>query len=431
MVCTMLRQGLRLRGVARNSAYHQCRWCECSACSWLAEGQPAASISPSRSNSTSSGRSRNRPACCVWTLPVAGQSESASTCTFGAASRSGAGSGLGEPLASRTGHLSARFANKIPTPIEQLTGGSPWRGAPIAVAAQRVVSRTMRLTHIAAGADGSDEGKDAVALAAGLASLTGAGLSLVNVFPTVLFPSPGTTDRATLRKQADESLRRDRDELAPDAIPHSVADLSVSRALMHFAQETHVEMMVIGSSRDAPPGRARIGRRGRQLLHDMPFALALAPRGSRTSAFELGRVGLGDDGGPEAKVARDVAIGLCRAASATLVIKSVIDSSYPILAGIAPASLPDHEAGGEYQRSHVQNELERQAAEIDVPTEVSSVLGDPGHVLRSVSDDVDLIVVGSRRWGPIARLVTGGVGETLVADAGCPIVIAPRPSEEK
>src|SRR5262249_2853431 len=120
----------------------------------------------------------------------------------------------------------------------------------------------MRLTHIVASADGSDEGKDAVALAAGLASLTNAGLSLVNVFPTPLFPTPGTDDRATLRKQADESLERDRDELAPNAIIHSVADLSVSRALAQFAHETHVEMVVIGSSPDAPNGRARIGRRG-------------------------------------------------------------------------------------------------------------------------------------------------------------------------
>jgi nucleotide-binding universal stress UspA family protein len=287
----------------------------------------------------------------------------------------------------------------------------------------------VRLTHIAAGADGSDEGKDAVAVAAGLASLAGAGLSLVNVFPTTLFPTAGTDDRATLRKQADESLRRDRDELAPDAIIHSVADLSVSRALMHFAQETHVEMIVIGSSPDAPPGRARIGRRGRQLLHDMPFALVLAPRGSRTRKFAVGRVGVGDDGGPEATVARDVAIRLCRAASATLVIKSVIDNSFPILAGAAPEALPEYEAGWEYERSQAESKLEQQAAQLDVPTEISSVLGDPGRELRSLSDDVDLIVVGSRRWGPIARIVTGGVGETLVADAGCPVMIVPRPSE--
>jgi nucleotide-binding universal stress UspA family protein len=289
----------------------------------------------------------------------------------------------------------------------------------------------MRIKHIAAGADGSDEGKDAVAVAAALASLMGAGLSLVNVFPPTLFPTAGTDDRATLRRQADESLRRDRDELAPDANIYSVADFSVSRALMHFAQEMHVEMVVIGSSRDASLGRARIGRRGRQLLHDMPFALTLAPRGSRTRPFELSRVGLGDDGGPEAKVARNVAIELSRAARGTLAIRRVIDDRYPIFAGLAPTAVAAYEAGLEYERSQAQSELQQHAAQVDLPTEIGTVLGDPGRELRSLSEDVDLIVVGSRRWGMLARVVTGGVGETLVADAGCAVVIVPRPSEEK
>jgi nucleotide-binding universal stress UspA family protein len=289
----------------------------------------------------------------------------------------------------------------------------------------------MRFTHIAAGADGTAEGKDAVSLAAALASATGAGLSLVNVFPTTLFPSAGSTDRATLRKQADESLRHDRNELAPDAIAHSIADSSVSRALLRFADETHVGMVVIGSSPEAPVGRVRIGRRGRQLLHDMPFALALAPCGSRDQQIKLSRVGIGDDGGPEANVARNTAIELCRAADATLVIKSVIDDQYPVLVGAAPTALPDFEAGWELQREQAQRELEQLASRLDLRSEVSSVVGDPGHELRGLSEVVDLVVVGSRRWGPIARLVTGGVGETLVADAGCAVLIVPRPPDDE
>ena len=113
----------------------------------------------------------------------------------------------------------------------------------------------------------------------------------------------------------------------------------------------------------------------------------------------MGRVGLGDDGGPEAEVARDIAIKLCRAASGTLVIKRVVDDSDPILTGLAPAALPEYEAGLQSERSQAQSELERMAPELDVPTELDSVLGDPGHELRSLSEDVDLMVVGSRRWG--------------------------------
>ena len=61
----------------------------------------------------------------------------------------------------------------------------------------------------------------------------------MRVFPTTLFPAAGITDRETLREQADEGLRRDRDDLSPEALLHSVADLSVSRAVAHFAERTH------------------------------------------------------------------------------------------------------------------------------------------------------------------------------------------------
>jgi nucleotide-binding universal stress UspA family protein len=54
-------------------------------------------------------------------------------------------------------------------------------------------------------------------------------------------------------------------------------------------------------------------------------------------------------------------------------------------------------------------------------------VGDPGYEMRAFSGAVDLLVVGSRRWGPVARLVTGGVGETLVTDASCSVLIVPRP----
>ena len=192
------------------------------------------------------------------------------------------------------------------------------------------------ITHIAAGSDGTDEGSDAVALAAALADGTGAGLTLVRVFPTTLFPAAGITDRETLREQADEGLRRDRDDLAPEALLHSVADLSVSRAVAHFAERTHAGLVVIGSSPTAPERRTAVGRRGRQLLHDVPFALAVARRGLAAQRVLLRRFAVGDDGGPEAQVAKATAIELCRATGATLVIAAVTDDRYPLVVGAAP-----------------------------------------------------------------------------------------------
>ena len=285
------------------------------------------------------------------------------------------------------------------------------------------------LTHIVAASDGTDEGRDAVALAAALADATGAGLTLVRVFPTSLFPASGSTDRETLEKQADAGLRRDRDDLAPEALLHSVADLSVSRAVAHYAERTHAGLVVIGSSPTAPERRTMIGRRGRQLLHDVPFALLVAQPGLALEPVQLRRIAVGDDGGPEAQVAKATAIELCRATNATLVIVSVTDDRYPLVVGTVPSALPEFERAWAEQRATTEADLEEAAAKLGVEAEVHSVIGDPGLELRRLSDSVDLVVVGSRRWGPIARTVSGGVGETLVSNAGCSVLIVPRPDD--
>lgn len=133
--------------------------------------------------------------------------------------------------------------------------------------------------HIVVGCDGSPEGSDAVTLGAMIASATDARLSLVGVFPTSFFPVAGITDRETLRAQLTRSLRDDRDLYAPETLTHTVADNSVPRALLHYAQRWHADLVVVGSSPSASPGHVAIGRRGRQLLHDAPFSLGLAARG--------------------------------------------------------------------------------------------------------------------------------------------------------
>jgi nucleotide-binding universal stress UspA family protein len=291
-----------------------------------------------------------------------------------------------------------------------------------------ITSNTDQLfAQIVVGSDGTDEGQDAVALGAALASISGAGLLLVRVFPTPLFPTPGSTDRATLRERADEGLRRDRDLFAPQALIHAVADSSVPRALLHFAQRTHAGLIVIGSA-PAPDEHASIGRRGRQLLHDMPFALALARRRLHEGAIELRRVGVGYDGGPESLAALGVAIALCRAAGATLVVRTVVENRLPAFSTGDWMDLRALEAGWGEQRQSAQAEAERAVSALKSPAEVIAVIGDPGLELRGLSGSVDLLVVGSRRWGPVARLVTGGVGETLVAQSSCSVLIVPRPA---
>ena len=59
-------------------------------------------------------------------------------------------------------------------------------------------------------------------------------------------------------------------------------------------------------------------------------------------------------------------------------------------------------------------------------TEGDVVLGDPAGELILASEDLDLLVLGSRRWGPVRRLALGSTSEHVIRHAGCPVLVPPR-----
>jgi nucleotide-binding universal stress UspA family protein len=284
-------------------------------------------------------------------------------------------------------------------------------------------------SHIAVGSDGRPGADDAVALGAAIASATGARLSFVGVFPPTFLPVEGVTDRKALRAEVTRTLREQRDRLAPDAIIHTIANASPSRALRQFARRNHADLVVVGSGHAAAPGHVAIGRNGRQLLYDAPFSLAVAASGLHERSPDIHKVGVGYDGGPEADAALAVAAGLATGAQAKLLVRRVAEDLVPVLTGEQWIALADwsHEHMWERERQKALVEAQTAASRLGISAELSATVGDPGYEMRAFSEAVDLILVGSRRWGPVARLVTGGVGETLVTDANCSVLIVPRP----
>ena len=45
-----------------------------------------------------------------------------------------------------------------------------------------------------------------------------------------------------------------------------------------------------------------------------------------------------------------------------------------------------------------------------------------------LGEQVDLLVIGSRRWGAATRVLVGSTGEALLHDAACPVLVVPRPA---
>jgi nucleotide-binding universal stress UspA family protein len=172
-----------------------------------------------------------------------------------------------------------------------------------------------------------------------------------------------------------------------------------------------------------------IPRRGRQLLHDAEFAVAVAQRGLHEHAFELRSIGVGYDGGAEAAAALSLAAEIGAGASVPLDVLSVIGDEIPMMSAadwIAATEMPDLSA--ERREAALAN-ARSAAGQLDVAASVEAVVGDPGLRMRALSETVDLVVVGSRRWGAWSRLVAGSVGETLVHDAGCSVLLVPRPPQ--
>jgi nucleotide-binding universal stress UspA family protein len=64
---------------------------------------------------------------------------------------------------------------------------------------------------------------------------------------------------------------------------------------------------------------------------------------------------------------------------------------------------------------------------VDIEPDVS--IQDPGDFLVAASQSVDLLVCGSRGYGPSRAVLLGGVSRRLTAEAHCPVIVLVREAE--
>jgi len=288
------------------------------------------------------------------------------------------------------------------------------------------------IARIAAGVNGYREGRDAAVLASMIARPAAAELMLVAVHPDPMVVLPAEIGWAGMRKEAERFLRETRDAVAPGARTIVETDWSVPRALERVVQREHRQLLVIGSSRRGPEGRVRIGSLTRQLLSHSRCALAIAPRGlAEQPARQLTRIGAGYDGAPESEAALALAGSLAVSAGATLRVRGVVDDRVPMVGW--------QTAGAEQVLAMWEDLLEPQVAALlerarsaseatgaDL-AEVDVRRGRPADALLELGHEVDLLVIGSRRWGVAARVLLGRTGEALLHDSSAAVMVVPRP----
>ena len=101
-----------------------------------------------------------------------------------------------------------------------------------------------------------------------------------------------------------------------------------------------------------------------------------------------------------------------------------------VMTPIPPAAAAAAAQAGAETGPDFQNRLHEAVAELPSELRALPLLenGDPVQKLLEVAEGgVDLLVLGSRGFGPVMRLLIGSVSSRVIRRAACPVMVIPRP----
>jgi nucleotide-binding universal stress UspA family protein len=276
--------------------------------------------------------------------------------------------------------------------------------------------------RILVGYDGSEGSRDALEFARSLADSLGAGLSVATALthePLPLGPAYGEGRP----ERFEEIIALAADHLGAQPFDrHELTGRSPARELSRLARESGVDLLVVGSSHRGPLGRLYPGAVSASLLSGAPCPVAVVPRGfAATTSRPIERIGVGFDARPEAEQALLRADDLAVSLRARLELIAVV-SFRPSLSDEMAHPLDVRAVERDRLTAAVAEAASASRAEV-ASTEVLD--GDPGDLLAERSGRLDLIVVGSRGYGPVTGVLLGGVGSRLIRNAMSPVIVVP------
>jgi nucleotide-binding universal stress UspA family protein len=267
-------------------------------------------------------------------------------------------------------------------------------------------------TRIVVGVDGHEGGRDALAFAAALQAAEGCDLTALHA----------CASEPLLREDVLTRVEAEMAHAGATGRALVVSDRSPAHALRTLAQRDRAGLIVIGSSRRAGVERVLAGDDAAATLHCAPCAVAVAPSGLSRAPIALRRIGVGLDGSKESRVALAIARHLAQRAGAEL--RAITVTAPPIPPWPGPAWGP--ELSGAQSGEAVEPLVAGVAAELDEGVAHDVVVGTPWKELAALSEDLDLLVVGARGYGPARRLVLGSTSVKLARRAACPLLVTAR-----
>jgi nucleotide-binding universal stress UspA family protein len=275
---------------------------------------------------------------------------------------------------------------------------------------------------------------EAIELGHVLGAATGAPIALLAVWrwwePVELAMVAGES----LRQEADEVLRAVGDRLrgrGHDVELRVIAAVSVGAGLHDAARHGRTGLMIVGPSDAGAVGRVVAGTTAANFLHGAPCPVAVASRACHSADRPLEKVGVAFADTDDGREALRGAAALARRAGAQLRVVTVAESEVPpellVMSGFGPEELVAlrHEGA----KRAAERALERLPKGLDVEAVVLD--GDPVEALATATSEFDLMVCGSRGYGPLGSVLLGSVSRPLLQRATCPLLVIPRGRERR
>ncbi len=291
------------------------------------------------------------------------------------------------------------------------------------------------MTVLVAYADGRG-GREALELGVALADALGEPLEVLSVVRRSWgTPSITRVDTEFIeysRRLADDGLAAATARLAELAPGRAVAthrreDRSIPAAIVEEARGLDATVVVLGSASDGALGQVVLGSTADRLVHSSPAPIAVAPRGYRAPRDGVERLTFAWAGDPAESDAIERLVAL---AAPSAVAVRVVTFGLRREAMIPPEVGLDAEddvfAAWAAQAERSFAELRSSGA---IGADVETVLA-VGDGWRAAVDAIgwapgDVLVIGSKPAGPVARVFMGSSATKIVRHAPVPVILLP------
>jgi nucleotide-binding universal stress UspA family protein len=276
----------------------------------------------------------------------------------------------------------------------------------------------MSTTYIA-GYDGSDASRAALRFVTQLGSAAGDEVIAAMVYQQSV-RGFGKTAPGGPVVALDEQSRADAEQVlvaggVPDVMRCVVGAGSPAEGLHRLAGAQRAALLAVGVTHHGSLGRLMPGSVGEHLLHGAPCPVAVVPADFKEGPLRT--VAVAYDEREESKVALRVGEDLARRLGARLLVIAVCD-----------ASMTHAELLGQLEermRQDIQQDVDALASDVD--TDVRVLTGPAARTLvGACQNEVDLLVTGSRGYGPARGVLLGSVSRYLIDHAPCPVIVVPR-----